>query len=256
VNKKENLTELISLSKIDAKIANINRQKKIIPQKLENIKEKLLKKRSSYEDIIQEMNTYKERKKTLEEEIKEFSENVTKSKNKLYDIKTNDAYKMALKEIDNWEHEIKERENEILNIMEHIEENSPKVDSLIEKHKPEEEVLLKKEASLIENLKKYNDEKELLNKKRADYHVNVDKRLYSQYERIRNAKDGIALVEISDDNCKECRMRIRPQIFNQLINGELLRCPSCGRMLYYRPPEKPEEPETTEKKEKGKSKKK
>jgi len=251
-NKKENLLELISLSKIDEKIVEIDRQRKLIPSKLKEIQEKLFQGRSSYQNILNEMEEKKTRKNTLEEEIKEFNENVTKSKNKLYDIKTNEAYKLALKEIDHWEHEIKERESEILKIMEHIEENSPKITSLMEKHKPEEEILLKKETLLLEDLKKFDEEKITLTQKRTEYHTNIDIKLYSQYERIRNAKDGIALVEISDENCKGCSMRIRPQIFNQLINGEVLRCPNCGRMLYYSPQEVSTEAETPDEKKKSK----
>jgi len=235
VDKK--IVDLIVLSKLDREIVEIERKKKQIPLKIKDIQNKLQKCRASYKNLMDETQISESRKKVLEGETQEFLENVKASKAKLYDIKTNEAYKKALKEIDNWEHEIKQRENEILEIMEKLEKTRPAIDELREKFKPEETDLLQQEKSFQEALLKFDETINKISKEREKSVKNIDTRLYRQYERIRKAKGRIARVEITEPICTGCNLGIRPQLFNQLIKGEMRQCPNCSRLMYYIPPD-------------------
>jgi predicted nucleic acid-binding Zn-ribbon protein len=46
----------------------------------------------------------------------------------------------------------------------------------------------------------------------------------------------VALAEVSDETCTMCRLRVRPQIFQELRkpgSHEIVHCGSCTRILYY-----------------------
>lgn len=235
---EEKLGGLIQLAKLDVRAVEIERQKRLIPSKQNQILTKLTKIRTTYNNLIVELKNDESKKKSLENEVLEINEKVKASKNKLYDIKTNEAYKMALKEIDNWEHEKKIREDEIIKLMEKQEKNKPEVDRLKEKHKPEEDALLMEEKIINDDFLKFESELKEINLEREKYIRNIDKQLFNHYERIRKVKGGIALVEVVSPNCGGCNLGIRPQIFNQLIRGEVLPCPNCSRLLYYSAPQK------------------
>jgi len=56
----------------------------------------------------------------------------------------------------------------------------------------------------------------------------------AHFDRIAASK-GTGLARAEGQQCSGCRMGIRLQIWNQLRDGQVLRCESCSRILYYDP---------------------
>jgi uncharacterized protein len=62
----------------------------------------------------------------------------------------------------------------------------------------------------------------------------VDLALRSRYEIILARRGGLAVVPVRDGTCLGCRMRVPPQLYNQIQrNDQIILCPSCQRMLHW-----------------------
>ena len=63
----------------------------------------------------------------------------------------------------------------------------------------------------------------------------VDVDLLSRYRRIADARKGVALAEAKDELCSACHVRIRPQMYAELLRTEIIHaCDSCSRILFSR----------------------
>lgn len=230
------LKTLIDLQGVDNSVAVLTSRIESAPLEMQALKSQL----QEFHRILDERKTSlaanQKHRRELDAEVQEIRSKITKHKDQLYQVKTNDQYRAMQKEVTAEEGNLRRAEDRILEEMVEAEQ--------IEKHIREAEERLKGEkeriAAEIQNLEslKQRDEVEqasLLDQRRTLAGALSDEVL-AHYERLRRGRNGVALAEVRDGLCNGCHVRLRPQAYNEIRTGDaFLTCEACARILYYDP---------------------
>ena len=142
---------------------------------------------------------------------------------------------LAKREVELLKEEIGTLETELVNVMELVEAVSAKLrqaESALAGLTAERDG---EASALREKLTRLAAEIERERATRSELVQTVDGDLRRKYERIFSRRGGLAVVEVREGTCQGCRMRVPPQLFNEIQRNEkVILCPSCQRMLYCR----------------------
>ncbi|MDR2286023.1 MAG: C4-type zinc ribbon domain-containing protein [Prevotellaceae bacterium] len=129
-------------------------------------------------------------------------------------------------EIELYEKKIREADN-LINEKKLLEEEAKK--SLEEREKD----LVAKKQELEKIVANTEKEEKILVGKSVEYKQVIEPRLLNAYERLRkNARNGLAVVEVKRDACGGCFNKIPPQRQVDIKMGKrLIPCEYCGRIL-------------------------
>jgi predicted nucleic acid-binding Zn-ribbon protein len=142
---------------------------------------------------------------------------------------------LAKREVDLLKEETANLETELVGVMEESEASSAKLQGLeseLSRLTGERDAEV---TALQERQQRLAAEIERERATRTELVERVDGDLHRKYEMIFSRRGGLAVVEVRGGTCQGCRMRVPPQLFNEIQrNQTVILCPSCQRMLYWR----------------------
>ena len=232
------LEKLLVLQDVDREILRLNEEVAALPRRVAAIEAKLAGTKARLEAARAAVKADEAAKKKFDAANLDLQGKISKYRDQMLAVKTNEQYKALQHEIDFAQQEIQSNDDKILETMVDADAKAAQVKAA--------EAELKAETAEIEKEKKIahdktaEDEKLLAewHAKRSGFRMGVPDEWIAHYERIAKARKT-GLSEARDGKCQTCQMTLRPQVFAEVRAGhKLIACESCSRILYFRVVEK------------------
>jgi len=228
----------IRLQELDDRIEELRREIVALPKHIAALEKTLESHVRKVEAERAALAANQRDRRQLELEVQSQQQKLERLKDQSREAKTNEQFWAFQHEIQYLEEQIRKLEDRILDLMAESEGL--------------EQSLKKAEAELAQERRQVEQEKqrareraqadqqllEQLRKERQQTAAALPVQLFKAYERIRKLRKGVAVAEVVDGRCTACHLVLRLQFYQDLRRGDqVMFCESCGRILYYNPPE-------------------
>ena len=232
------LKRAIELQAVDRQIAQLSAEIAYLPRHIQQIENKLAGAQHQLDSDRQTLADSQRDRRKLEDEIPPLQLKISKYKDQIYEVKTNDQYKALQHEIEFAEGEIRKIEDAILERMIAAEELEARVRKA-EGQLARERAAVEKEKTEATARTQANEEALAeLRRRREGYCQQISPDVLGFYDTLLRHRKGVAVAEVRDGTCGECNVRLRPQAYQEVrTSDQIQRCENCGRILYYVAPQ-------------------
>lgn len=230
----EQLTELARLQEIDDQLAMLERSKGNYPQRIDELESVLAERLQHQQGMEEEEKDLQKEQRHLERQIKEKQDIIAKLQDRLSKVKTNKEWDALQKEMDAAKSALSDEEDHLLGVMERLDgsEDDPETEEeALDDFKPRAEAEIK---DLKEKLGGVDFKMARIRSERDALTVHLDDELKRIYNRVKEGKQGTAVVPVVRGACGGCYNRIPPQTITDIRRAErVITCENCGRIMLW-----------------------
>lgn len=229
------LQNLIALQDVEQKIASLQKQISEVPQKSQSFQAELESLTKAHQQQTSHFQELAKRRRASEGDVDLKRSKLSRLKDQLMAVKTNKEYTAMLHEIQMAESQIRAEEDEILEMMEEMENLETALKGAEKELKARTDALLENIRACEASVPGMEAEVAKLQAEKEKIEQVIEPDLRALYRRIAEVRKGIALAEAKDELCTQCHVRIRPQVYADLLHSDNIHtCDSCSRILYMR----------------------
>ncbi|NDV63280.1 hypothetical protein G0Q06_12515 [Puniceicoccales bacterium CK1056] len=229
------IQKLLILQDRDTRCDSIRRQLDDIPREIQKEEVAIGQLEFALAEKENGLKALEVRRLELEGDVAEAEEHIIKYKTQQMQVKKNEEFTALENEIKNLQSSISDLEDKELQVLEDIELYQSELEKLSQLTKEQKHTLEAHIQLLKDNFTSFQSELKAAGEAVEACAKEVDESVLQQYKYVKGqVKRPPVVVQLEDGRCQGCHLKVSGDIESTTRRGkELVRCDSCGRILYF-----------------------
>jgi predicted nucleic acid-binding Zn-ribbon protein len=234
---REEITRLMDLQIIDRQLQELEHSLSSIAGRVDQLRVENQNNQAELDRLTEQDKEITSARKKAERELAEGEVRIRNKRMRLTLVRNEKELQALTHEIETLKETNQRLETELLTTMEGADVRTARIKELTEaiaKGRTDLTAAEKEIAAEVEELKGNIGKHRKAREKLAE---NIDPGLLSRYQMIFSRRAGVAVAKAVGGTCQGCRMRLPPQLYNEIQKHlQIHFCPNCQRVLYYEEP--------------------
>lgn len=235
---REQIEILASLQNVDREIKDKNLAKRVLTDEIKKREEEIALKKQEVAQLKAEWAEKEKARRDKDTTLQDEGRKATDKRMRMSRIKNIRELQALQHEVDQIKMQNAVIEEELIAIMEDLEGRAAVLHEREAVLKTLESAWGEQKSGLEAQVAEIDKQVAETESGRQSIASQLNGDLIGRYEMIFRARGGTAVVGVTDGICQGCYMNIPPQLANEIRKNERLNlCPSCHRILFYKPAE-------------------
>ena len=226
--------ELLLLHGRDRRYGKLEEELKLLPDDIKRMEKKILTENESIDLAVSEWKQLESQNNSLEKEIIEIGEKISKSKVRQLGVKKNEEYQALENEISLLTLLQSQKEDEQIEVLVNIDDAKATAEIAQDKIVSKVKDLERQKQGFEDRIAQVKTELQDLHKEIETARTQVEAEMLKTYDRVKKVVARAPyLAPLKDQKCSGCNLRVSNDVISTaLVEQKLTQCDQCGRIVY------------------------
>jgi predicted nucleic acid-binding Zn-ribbon protein len=226
--------ELLLLHGRDRRFGKLEEELKLLPDDIIRMEKKILTENESIDLAVSEWKQLESQNNSLEKEIIEIGEKISKNKVRQLGVKKNEEYQALENEISSLTLLQSQKEDEQIEVLVNIDDAKATAEIAQDKIVSKVKDLERQKQGFEDRIAQVKTELQDLNKEIETARTQVEAEMLKTYDRVKKVVARAPyLAPLKDQKCSGCNLRVSNDVISTaLVEQKLTQCDQCGRIVY------------------------
>ena len=226
--------ELLLLHGRDRRYGKLEEELKLLPDDIKRMEKKISTENESIDLAVSEWKQLESQNNSLEKEIIEIGEKISKSKVRQLGVKKNEEYQALENEISSLTLLQSQKEDEQIEVLVNIDDAKATAEIAQDKIVSKVKDLERQKQGFEDRIAQVKTELQDLHKEIETARSQVEAEMLKTYDRVKKVVARAPyLAPLKDQKCSGCNLRVSNDVISTaLVEQKLTQCDQCGRIVY------------------------